>query len=143
MPEHVLTVSINPKPGTGSLLVSCICGNYSQEAPRGEITAPQLDQALQDHVKQVHGHPDVQMLSRALQFLRSGDELISEIEQKARMAMGNSVAIAQMDFYRDPNQPLGQRLPTVMTGYALAQIIVDRLAEGRDGAILDGRYGPR
>lgn len=136
MPEHVLIVSINPKPGTGSLLVSCICGNYNQEAPRGEITVPQLEQSLQEHMQGVKGNPHVQMLSRALQFLRSGDESLDEVEEKARSIVGNAVAVAQMDYYGDPKQLLGQRLPTVMAGYWLAKMITDRLDEGRDGPIL-------
>lgn len=136
MPEHVLVVSINAKPGIGRLLVDCICGNYSQEVPRDEITVPQLERLLQQHVQGINGNPQVRMLSRALQFLRSGDESLGEVEEKARSIVGNSVAVAQMDFHRDPIKPLGQRLPAVMAGYLLAKLIVDRLDDGQDGAIL-------
>lgn len=136
MPEHVLAVGINPE-RSDTLLVTCICSHFSQVIMLGEINAPQLDRMLHEHLQDINRNFHVQMLSRALMFLRSGGDELSQAELAARRSMGNSVAVAQMDYYRDPQSPLGKRQSTVWTGYFLAKVIVDRLDDGRDGAIME------
>lgn len=136
MPEHVLVVGINHERGD-TLLITCICSHFSEIAPLGEITVPQLDRMLYEHMQGINRNFHVQMLSRALTFLRGGDDSLSQAELGARRAMGNSVAVAQMDYYRDPRKPLEQRQSAVWTGYLLAKVIVDRIDDGRDGAIME------